>query len=198
MNIFFLAWNPIIAASMMCDKHIIKMILESIQLLWSSHYFISENLDHLNLTTITPYKKTHFNHPSSKWVRQNINHYQWLCDHVKALHDIYFTHFGEKEHKSYPHIVFLLDNQPNLPDEQIFIQVTQAMPEIYKTLSSVHSYRNYYNEEKTNIITYRCSRELPFFLISYPEITHQYIKIPHKSGRKRIKTICNICEYEKK
>ena len=33
MNIFVLDENPVIAAKMACDKHIVKMILESAQML---------------------------------------------------------------------------------------------------------------------------------------------------------------------
>ena len=37
MNIFYLDRDPKIAAQMMCDKHVVKMILESAQMLSTSH-----------------------------------------------------------------------------------------------------------------------------------------------------------------
>ena len=37
MNIFYLDKDTIIAAEMMCDKHVVKMILESAQLLSTAH-----------------------------------------------------------------------------------------------------------------------------------------------------------------
>ena len=37
MNIFYLDKDPIIAAQMSCDKHVVKMILESAQMLCSTH-----------------------------------------------------------------------------------------------------------------------------------------------------------------
>ena len=37
MNIFYLHKDPVIAAEMSCDKHVVKMILESAQLLCTVH-----------------------------------------------------------------------------------------------------------------------------------------------------------------
>ena len=37
MNIFYLDRDPKIAAQMMCDKHVVKMILESAQILSTAH-----------------------------------------------------------------------------------------------------------------------------------------------------------------
>ena len=37
MNIFYLDRDPVIAAQMMCDKHVVKMILESAQMLSTAH-----------------------------------------------------------------------------------------------------------------------------------------------------------------
>ena len=37
MNIFYLHKDPVIAAQMSCDKHVVKMILESAQLLSTCH-----------------------------------------------------------------------------------------------------------------------------------------------------------------
>ena len=37
MNIFYLHKNPVTAAEMSCDKHVVKMILESAQLLSTCH-----------------------------------------------------------------------------------------------------------------------------------------------------------------
>ena len=36
MNIFYLDKNPVVAAQMSCDKHVVKMILESAQMLCSA------------------------------------------------------------------------------------------------------------------------------------------------------------------
>lgn len=190
MNIFYLHTSPQKAAQMMCDKHIIKMILESIQLLWSCHYSVNEDLSHLKLT-IVPYRKTHFNHPSAVWVRTDVSHYVWLVLHVKELHNVYYQHFGQKMHKSYPHILFLEENVPPLENEY-FQQPPQAMPDEYKQRLSQLAYREYYIHSKKDILSYRCSRILPTFLA----MTDLEIVCTHQYSKTKIK-ICQMCKYTK-
>ena len=60
MNIFFLDKDPIIAAQYHCDKHCVKMILESAQLLSTAHRVLDEDDAHPDL-----YKVAHKNHPST-------------------------------------------------------------------------------------------------------------------------------------
>ena len=62
MNIFMLHQEPQIAAQYHCDKHVVKMILESAQLLCTA----------LNEAGVPmPYRVTHKNHPCSIWVRES-------------------------------------------------------------------------------------------------------------------------------
>ncbi len=195
MNIFFLHTNPVIAALMMCDKHVIKMILESVQLLWAAQYSVSPNLSHLKpylheLDSDRPYKKTHFNHPSSIWVRSDISHYSWLIKHVSALHQIYYDHFGHKIHKCFSHITFLAEHPPFLPASGLFNFPPQAMPDNYKSDNAFQSYRQYYVNDKMSFISYRCTREIPGFLYYHaPEI-----KVTHQSKKK----VCEFCVNLKK
>ena len=86
MNIFYLDRDPKIAAQMMCDKHVVKMILESAQMLSTAHRVLDgdEYADKNGL-----YKKAHVNHPSSIWVRCSYQQYKWLYDHMVALMEEY-------------------------------------------------------------------------------------------------------------
>ena len=68
MNIFYLDNDPAKAASHFYDKHKVKMILESAQMLCTAHH-------HYNNGDYVPYKKAHYNHPSTIWCRQNIKQY---------------------------------------------------------------------------------------------------------------------------
>ena len=43
MNIFYLDKNPVVAAQMQCDKHVVKMILESAQMLSTAHRVLDGN-----------------------------------------------------------------------------------------------------------------------------------------------------------
>jgi hypothetical protein len=74
MNIFVLSLNPRIAAELHCDKHVVKMILETAQLLYSVHWLINPDVLPDNA-----YKKTHVNHPCAVWARDNAENYRWLC-----------------------------------------------------------------------------------------------------------------------
>ena len=88
MNIFVLDKNPVVAASMMCDEHLPKMIVESAQMLANCH--TSENLKIYNAPRTqkgTVRKHSYYNHPCSKWVRNTFGNYQWLIDHATALAD---------------------------------------------------------------------------------------------------------------
>ena len=60
MNIFFLHILPQVCAQMHIDKHVIKMILETTQLLCSAHHMTISNE---KTPCYTPcYKLTHKNH----------------------------------------------------------------------------------------------------------------------------------------
>ena len=74
MNIFYLDEKPLTAARMHCDKHVVKMIIESAQMLSTAHRTLDGNdyADRMNL-----YKATHKNHPANIWVRESAENY--LC-----------------------------------------------------------------------------------------------------------------------
>ena len=84
--------DPDIAAQMMCDKHVVKMILESAQMLSTAHRVLDgdEYADRVGL-----YKMTHKNHPSSIWVEVLIENYDWLWAHMDALMKEYTYRYGK-------------------------------------------------------------------------------------------------------
>ena len=73
MNIFYLHSDPVKAAKYQYNKHVVKMILESAQMLCTAYHL----LDPCNSDDI-PYKVAHKNHPSTIWVRYSAPHYLWL------------------------------------------------------------------------------------------------------------------------
>ncbi len=163
MNIFFLSQNPKEAARLHCDKHVVKMIIETAQLLYSSHWMLNpENLPE------SAYKLAHKNHPCSIWVRTSISNYLWLASLGWWLCKEYQYRYGEhKVHKSEAHIVWLLQNPPkSIP----FLSMTNpalAMPDEYKQEDPILAYQTFYVESKfkqRNIVNYT-KREWPNFLI---------------------------------
>ena len=91
MNIFYLDRNPEIAAQMMCDKHVVKMILESAQMLSTAHRVLDGD-GYANKYGL--YKSTHKNHPSAIWARTNGENYVWLWNNFDALRSEYSYRYG--------------------------------------------------------------------------------------------------------
>ena len=73
MNIFVLDTSPKLAAEYHCNKHVVKMIIETAQMLSTAHDYLETGISGL-------YKPTHKNHPCSIWVRQSRENYLWTLD----------------------------------------------------------------------------------------------------------------------
>ncbi len=149
MNIFFLSENPKECAQFHNDKHCVKMILETSQLLCSVHWMLNQE---------APYKLTHKNHPCSIWARTSLSNYLWLCELGLELCDEYKFRYG-KTHKCKSILEWCLINKPNLIDIG-FTEPPKAMPEEYKVNSVIESYRNYYVGAKSSFCVWK-SREIP-------------------------------------
>lgn len=95
MNIFVTDPCPKKSAQALDDKRVIKMILETAQIL--STVIRGRDVSYADLHSL--YKPTHVGHPCVKWAAQSDSNYSWLLDHMKALLEEYTARFG-KEHKS--------------------------------------------------------------------------------------------------
>ena len=144
MNIFYLHKDPVEAAKLQYNKHVVKMILESAQMLCTAHHEIMG--DDANV----PYKRAHVNHPSTIWARRSAQNYVWLYDHFVALAQEYKKRYG-KDHLSYtkcePYLRYLPGGLPYTG----FTQPPQAMPDEYKDECSLQAYWNYYINDKKHI-----------------------------------------------
>lgn len=90
MNIFLTSPDAVCSAQALDDKRVIKMTLETAQLLATACYAHDKPLR---------YKSTHFNHPCSIWARRNQMNFSWLVEHGFALLDEYSYRFY-KDHAS--------------------------------------------------------------------------------------------------
>jgi len=150
MNIFYLHSDPVKAAQIQYNKHVVKMILESAQMLCTAHHHYAELLDYD--ASYIPYKKAHYNHPSTIWTRQNSRQYYWLFHHMLALGNEYTKRYGKK-HLSITKCFDALKNCPvGMPLGGKFTEPPQAMPEQYKVPGcSITAYWNYYEGEKYTV-----------------------------------------------
>jgi hypothetical protein len=160
MNIFFLDENPTLSAQYHVDKHVVKMILETAQLLCSCSSYDRPSDTKLPQVTKVPYKLSHKNHPCAIWARESLSNYLYLCEMGLELGKEYTYRYGKK-HKSIEVIEWCIVNKPNIPDIG-FTTPAKAMPDEYKVDSVVESYRNYYMGAKISLASWK-NREKPFW-----------------------------------
>lgn len=167
MNIFFLHTNPRRCARWHCDKHVVKMLLETCQLLYTCHWLGSPDFSTAPLRTGTEqrgYKKSHWNHPCAKWIRLSLSNYIWLSTLGLELLREYKFRYNNKDHACAPHIEWLYRNKPTMLRDIGFIEPARAMPDKYKSGDPVASYRRYYNGEKQSILKWT-KRHRPHWVI---------------------------------
>lgn len=146
MNIFYLHKDPVKAASYVYDKHKVKMILESAQMLCTAHHCYGNSEQKANV----PYKQAHLNHPSTIWARKSKATYMWLYDHMIALGKEYTKRYGKK-HLTILKCKDFLATPPAYIQGNDWCEPPQCMPDEYKRSSAIHGYWNYYIAEKSNI-----------------------------------------------
>jgi hypothetical protein len=155
MNIFYLDRDPKTAAQMHCDRHVIKMILESAQMLSTAHRVIDGD-DYANERGL--YKMAHKNHPSTIWVRSSDEHYKWLYKLMLSLMEEYTYRYGK--HHATERLIEPLRLLPTSIENNGFTDPPQCMPDYCKKDDVVSSYQNYYIEEKSGFATWK-SRAVP-------------------------------------
>lgn len=138
MNIFAVHKNPTTAAQSLHDRHVVKMVLESAQMLCTVA---------VQLGLQAPYKATHAKHPCVIWASQTDSNAEWLYIHAMALCHEYTHRFGRR-HKSQdvieaisPRLIAALPEGPLMP-------FAQAMPDPCKRPDPVDGYREYYRQHK--------------------------------------------------
>lgn len=147
MNIFLLSTDPREAAEAHCDKHVVKMILETAQLLYCAHWVLSPET-----LPATAYRKTHPNHPCAIWVRESAANYRWLVSLGLCLCSEYTFRYG-KTHKTESHIKWLAENYPPLPSSEP-TPFRMAMPEEFKDADPIVAYKQYYLGAKQRMLVY--------------------------------------------
>jgi len=144
MNIFILDTDVEKCAAFHNDRHCVKMILESAQMLSTACRLSGMDVG---------YKATHQNHPCSKWVRDSIDNWLWLRQLVIHLDKEWRMRYGHKRHhKSYDVVMSL--PIPKLPKKGL-TKFAQAMPDCLRKEDAVKAYRGYYMCEKRHIGTWK-------------------------------------------
>ena len=168
MNIFYLDESPIQSARWMIDKHVVKMIVESAQLLSTAHRVLDGDMEIVLSPTGRKskqyvlydgrdtdfYKATHVNHPSAIWCRSSVENYGWLVDHLYALLAEYSYRYSKK-HKT-ADVAYYLQSPPFKLKKWDFTPPPSAMAQEYIISDDpIVNYRNYYKLAKTRMHSWK-------------------------------------------
>jgi len=137
------------------NYRVVKMILESCQMLCTT-------INHQHDEQVTRYRNTHYNHPSTKWVRASSANFECLVRHTLAMLDEYTERFG-KIHKCASVLEEIIDiYDPSLFPSQEPTPLPLCMPEEYHSDNTVDSYRRFYTAKPR--MRYPESKVPPWFL----------------------------------
>lgn len=173
MNIFFLAATPSEIADMYCDQHVVKIILEICQMLYTAWFFSGESHVVADCApfnksgTARGYRPAHKGHPMTMWVASSRANYIFAADIALALAKEYTERYG-KIHSCQVHAEWLKGNLPShfelrkspkayyatrdVPSG--LTPVPECMPDEYKTPSIIDAYQMYYMVDKMEFARY--------------------------------------------
>jgi hypothetical protein len=160
VNVFYLDTKPNVAAMYMCDKHVVKMTLESAQLLATAFHVL--DMGSLPKKDGSPYLPTHINHPCNVWARHSIHNLAWLVCHARQLAIEYAKRYGkvhgslgaiDKAYRMYS----LYYGSPEAQWQQHELP-PMCMPEQYKQSDRVEAYRDYYRKDKAGFAKWKLSQ----------------------------------------
>lgn len=147
MNIFVLDTDPIEAARAQCNKHVVKMIVESAQMLCTALYINGAS------AKLLPYRPTHSKHPCTLWAAASDDNFAWLLLHAQELCDEYYRRYGRR-HKT-ADVLDEISQIASIGDWESHTPFALAMPPQYKCSDPVQSYRDYYIAEKSRFAKWR-------------------------------------------
>jgi hypothetical protein len=181
MNLFILDKDPIKAAQLQCDKHVVKMIVESAQMLSTVHRMLDGVLykapsnsgkrivkkwSHPVYDDVL-YKAVHMHHPCTEWTIESDTNYKWHYAHFIALCDEYTYRYG-KVHASDTKLRNVLKSPPTniaRKSQTEFRLAMQANPECMHD-DAVRSYREFYMTKQSRFKMVWTNRSIPNWFIS--------------------------------
>jgi len=177
MNLFILDTDPDAAARLQCDKHVVKMIVESGQMLSTAHRMLDgieirkpsksgkTNVRYWRLHDKREdilYKAVHMNHPCTQWTMESTTNYGWHLVHFVALCDEYTYRYG-KVHKTSELIPYLMELPRNIKEAPLtpFRLAMGSNPECMFPEDPVKSYRMFYQTKQDRFAMNWTKRPIP-------------------------------------
>ena len=176
MNIFILDDNPIKAAQLQCDKHVVKMIVESAQMLSTAHRLLdgvvsvgvsksgrkAKQWFHPKHDDLL-YKAVHMGHPCTVWTMQSASNYIWHYGLFHALAEEFEYRF-KKIHRSWDILKHILCATPvNIPNvgPTPYARAMKAYPELMEIEDPVKAYQEFYKADKAKFAKLEKGRSAP-------------------------------------
>jgi hypothetical protein len=172
MNIFLLDLDPKKAAQAHADKHVVKMLLEACQLLYTAHWAftypklleckapihlakaqkalpVPETMESAPTSLTRPdepgFRPCHIHHPCAKWVRESIDNYDFTANLAIELAKEFTYRYPKKgAHECEKHAHWLKWNPPMEIPCIPLTPFVLAMDNQYKKEDPVDAYRHYY------------------------------------------------------
>lgn len=155
MNIFVLDRNIRKCAQYHCDQHVVKMTLESVQILCTV----------LNERGVsTPYKSTHSQHPCVLWAAASSDNFLWLRELALELNREYRYRYAKTcDHGA---LAALPDISLGNWSPSGLTEFVQVMPEQYRYKNNpVRAYRAFYRGQKALFARWK-KRRPPLWMMS--------------------------------
>jgi len=166
----------------MVDKHVVKMIVETAQLLSTAHrvldglqvrvqYITDKGKKRSKNVWVLDdgrndwfYNATHINHPCAVWCRESVENYNWLVDHLFALGDEYNHRYG-KSHLTIEKLGYEIQSPPDNLRAWDWTSPPSAMDTEYiVSTDPIENYRNYYKYGKAKLHSWK-KREVPAWIL---------------------------------
>ena len=162
VNLFVVDRDPIKSAQDLCDKHVVKMPLETAQIL-SSAFPKEEPFE--SLREVKPrrvlYRQTHLNHKICRWTRETEENFLWTVRHGIGLCVEFRVRYGHA-HSSESVILWCMKNVHKLqfPSKGLTEFVQAISPDCYLD-DPVEAYRKYYVLKKSHFAKWLKGRQPP-------------------------------------
>ena len=163
MNLFFIDKCPVMSATQLCDKHVVKMVLETAQMCSTAmhEWDRARHMKHV-------YKAAYVNHPMTVWVRDGGSNFAWAVTHGLAIGKEYTRRYG-KVHKSAKVLEEINDALVHMvwreDQHREHKPPPQCMPDEFKCDDYVEAYREYYRKAKSHILKWT-GRPTPDWIVA--------------------------------
>lgn len=182
MNIFLLDWDPVKAAQLQCDKHVVKMIVESAQMLSTAHRLLDgkpyydttrngRKILRYDMSSSEDlfYKAVHTKHPSTIWTTESDKNYMWHYKHFIALCKEYTYRYG-RIHSTETKMSEILARPPrNITITDTLTKFRLAMSQFPECIKEcpVESYQRFYVTKQERFKMSWTKREVPEWFVKY-------------------------------